>query len=112
MAIVDAQGRYMSSSGTFTSTSASWRTAFLNSPGSPGSNYSYTTPVIPTGCYRVLVRGIDHHGFTTNPPFEAANITVNTAGEQSRRWPTSPTPAPRTCVTFDARTSTDENARR
>ena len=35
----------------------SWRTAFLNSPGSPGSNFSYTTPVIPDGTYTVLVRG-------------------------------------------------------
>ena len=47
----------MSSSGTFTSTSASYRTAFLNSPGSPGSNFSYTTPTIPPGSYTVLVRG-------------------------------------------------------
>ena len=46
----------MSSSGTFTSTTASYRTAFLNSPGSAGSNYSYTTPVIPAGVYSVRVR--------------------------------------------------------
>src|SRR5690606_7562062 len=39
IAVVNSQGRYMSSSGTFTSTSPSWRTAFLNSPGSLGSNY-------------------------------------------------------------------------
>ena len=32
-AIIDGAGRYMSSVGTFTSTSASWRTAFLTSPG-------------------------------------------------------------------------------
>jgi large repetitive protein len=41
--IVNSLGRYMSSTGTFTSTAESWRTAFLNSPGTPGSNYSYTT---------------------------------------------------------------------
>ncbi len=108
VAIVDSLGRYMSSSGTFTSTSASYRTAFLNSPGSPGSNYSYTTPIIPSGVYRVLVRGVDHHGFTTNPPMEATNITVNTP-------PNNPPVAnfTYTCnqnvCDFDARTSTDEN---
>jgi hypothetical protein len=49
VAIVNSLGQYMSSSGNFTSTSESWRTAFLNSPGTPGSNFSYTTPVIPSG---------------------------------------------------------------
>ena len=67
VAVVDSLGRYMSSSGTFTSTNASWRSAFLNSPGSLGSNYSYTTPVIPAGVYRVLVRGVDNHGFAIEP---------------------------------------------
>ena len=82
--------------------------AFLNSPGSPGSNFSYTTPVIPSGVYRVLARGIDNHGFTTNPAFEVANITVNT--------PVSLPPVANftyVCTEnvceFDARTSTDEN---
>ena len=59
--IVNAAGQYMSSAGTFTSTTASYRTAFLNSPGSAGSNYSYTTPVIPAGTYSVLVRSVDVH---------------------------------------------------
>ena len=52
----------MSSAGTFTSTTASFRTAFLNSPGSVGSNYSYTTPVIPAGTYTVIVQPVDVHG--------------------------------------------------
>ena len=59
MAVVNAAGQYMSSGGTFTSTTASFRTAFLNSPGSAGSNYSYTTPVIPAGTYSVIVRPRD-----------------------------------------------------
>ena len=41
------------SSGTFTSTSASYRTAFLEQSWQRGSNYSYTTPVIPAGTYSV-----------------------------------------------------------
>jgi PKD repeat protein len=108
VAVVDSLGRYMSSSGTFTSTTASWRSAFLNSPGSPGSNYSYTTPVIPAGVYRVLVRGVDSRGFATDPPAEATNVTVSTP-------PNAPPVAAFTysCVsnvcTFDARSSTDEN---
>ena len=65
VAIVNAAGQYMSSSGTFTSTNASWRTAFLNSPGTPGSNFSYTTPVIPAGAYTVRVRAIDQHDFVS-----------------------------------------------
>jgi PKD repeat protein len=98
----------MSSSGTFTSTNASWRSAFLNSPGSLGSNYSYTTPVIPAGVYRVLVRGVDNHGFFTNPPAEASNITVNTPPNNPPVAAFTSSCASNVC-TFDARTSTDEN---
>lgn len=108
VAIVDAQGRYMSSSGTFTSTNASWRGAFLNSPGSLGSNFSYTTPVIPDGTYQVKVRAIDsvdnvsaervNTGITvTRPPNNApvANATVT---------------CNQNVCSFDGRSSTDENA--
>jgi hypothetical protein len=56
--VVNAAGQYMSSSGTFTSTTPSFRTAFLNSPGSVGSNFSYTTPVIPSGTYTVLAQAV------------------------------------------------------
>ena len=106
--IVNAAGQYMSSSGGFTSTSPSWRTAFLNSPGSPGSNYSYTTPVIPPGTYSVLVRPIDHRdqvgeartatGIVVSQPVNAppvANATVS---------------CNQNVCAFDGRGSTDENA--
>src|SRR4029453_18965721 len=76
VAIVDSAGRYMSSSGTFTSTTESWRSAFLNSPGSPGSNYSYTPPAIPAGSYTVRARGVDQHGFVTNPTTDV-HVTVS-----------------------------------
>ncbi|TNM36346.1 PKD domain-containing protein [Nocardioides albidus] len=105
--IVNSLGQYMSSSGTFTSTTASWRTAFLNSPGTPGSNFSYTTPVIPPGTYTVQVRAVDHHNFVSvvyerhvtvvhppnNPP--VASFTASCT---------------RNVCSFDARGSTDENA--
>jgi hypothetical protein len=64
VAIVNAAGQYMSSSGGFTSTSESWRSAFLNSPGTPGSNFSSTTPVIPPGAYTVRVRAVDGRAST------------------------------------------------
>jgi PKD repeat protein len=112
VAVMNAAGQYMGSTGTFTSTSVSWRTAFLNSPGSPGSNYSYTTPVIPAGVYTVKVRGVDSHGFATNPTYDVANVTVQV--------PVSNPPVAAftfTCGTggdtnlcqFDARATTDEN---
>src|SRR4029453_2215587 len=75
VAIVDSAGQYMSSSGTFTSTSESWRSAFLNSPGTPGSNFSYTTPVIPSGAYTVRARAVDANGQVQAVPREA-HVTV------------------------------------
>lgn len=107
VAIVNSVGQYMSTSGTFTSTTESWRSAFLNSPGSPGSNYSYTTPVIPAGDYTVRVRGIDQHDLVTTP---SSDVTVTVQVP-----PTNPPVASFTvsCVsnvcTFDGRSSTDEN---
>ncbi|GAA1478315.1 hypothetical protein GCM10009623_27610 [Nocardioides aestuarii] len=107
VAVVDSAGRYMSSTGAFTSTTASYRTAFLNSPGSAGSNYSYTTPVIPAGTYTVRVRPVDVHnqigveristGITVtqpsnNPPVPSFTYTCN-----------------QNVCTFDGRGSTDEN---
>jgi large repetitive protein len=107
VAIVNAAGQYMSSSGTFTSTTPSWTTAFLNSPGSQGSSFSYTTPVIPDGTYSVLVRPTDSHnqiGLTktstgvtvthpaNNPPVAHATVACN-----------------QNVCAFDGRTSTDED---
>ncbi len=107
VAIRNSAGQYMNSSGAFTSTNESWRTAFLNSPGSPGSNYSYTTPVVPPGEYTVRVRGVDHHDFVTNPSLDA-QVTVT-------HPPNNPPVANFTVscneniCAFDARGSTDEN---
>lgn len=107
--IVNASGQYMSSTGTFTSTTPSFRTAFLNSPGSAGSNYSYTTPVIPPGTYSVVVQSVDVHNQVMNPPRTATGIVVT--------QPANNPPVPSftyTCnqnvCTFDGRGSTDENA--
>ncbi|MEV4416634.1 PKD domain-containing protein [Catellatospora sp. NPDC049609] len=107
VAVVDSAGRYMSSSGTFTSTSQSWRNAFLNSPGSPGSNYSYTTPAIPAGTYTVRVRGVDQHGFATNPPVDVT-VTVQVPANNPPVANFTVSCTNNVC-TFDGRSSTDEN---
>ncbi len=105
--IVNSLGQFMSSSGTFTSTTPSWRTAFLNSPGSLGSNFAYTSPVIPAGVYSVQTRATDQHGFVSVPQV-VTNITVT-------QPPNNPPVAVATvsCVqnvcTFDGRSSTDED---
>jgi large repetitive protein len=107
VAVRNSAGQYMSSSGSFTSTSESWRSAFLNSPGSPGSNYSYTTPVIPAGAYVVRVRGVDHHGFATNPTVDV-NVTVQVPASNPPVASFTANCTENVCE-FDARSSTDEN---
>lgn len=109
VAVVDAQGRYMSSSGTFTSTSASWRPAFITSPGTPGSNFSYTTPVVPEGSYTVLVRGVDVHDLVTAVPAERHVSVTHPPGNTAPTASFTVSCAENVC-TFDGRSSTDENA--
>jgi PKD repeat protein len=116
VAIVNAAGFYLTSStnGTFSTTafnpatSNNYRTAFLNSPGSPGSNFSFTTPAIPAGSYTVYVRGIDQNGLITPTP-SVRHVTVNPPNSQP---PVANFAAPvctqNVCV-FDGTTSTDEN---
>lgn len=105
--IINNLGQYMSSTGTFTSTTPSYRTAFLNSPGSTGSNYAYTTPVIPPGVYTVLVRGTDNHGFI-GLPVTATGVTVTQPANLPPVAHATVSCVQNVC-TFDGRTSTDEN---
>jgi PKD repeat protein len=105
--VVNAAGQWMSSSGTFTSTSPSYRTAFLNSPGSAGSNYSYTTPVIPSGTYSVRIRPVDVHD-QIGAEYTATGVVVS--------QPANNPPVPsftfscsQNVCTFDGRASTDES---
>jgi PKD repeat protein len=107
--IVNSAGQYMSSSGTFTSTSESWRSAFLNSPGTPGSNYSYTTPVIPSGSYRVRVRAVDVYGQVQAVPREV-NVTVSAPPGNAAPVARFTSSCNQNVCAFDGRTSTDENA--
>lgn len=107
--IVDSQGRYMSSSGNFTSTNASWRTAFLTSPGTPGSNFSYTTPVIPPGSYTVRVRATDQHDQVTPVPPERHVTVTHPPGNVAPTASFTISCTQNVC-TYDGRGSTDENA--
>ena len=108
VAIRNSLGQYMSSSGTFTSTTQSWRTAFLNSPGSPGSNFSYTSPAIPSGAYTVFARGVDQHGFTTLVPIER-NVTVSAPAGNLAPVASFTYSCTQNDCSFDGRGSTDEN---
>ena len=80
VAIVNSAGLYMSTNGTFSS-SERWVSAFLNSRGSLGSNYSYTTPIIPDGDYQVRVRRIDNHDLSPEPRTVAVTVTAPAGNE-------------------------------
>ncbi|TDO47196.1 PKD repeat protein [Kribbella sp. VKM Ac-2527] len=107
--IVDSLGRYMSSTGAFTSTNPSWRAAFLTSPGTPGSNFSYTSPVIPSGSYTVRVRAVDQHDQITPVPSER-HVTVSVPPGNNPPVPSFTVSCQANVCTFDGRGSTDENA--
>jgi len=109
VAIVDNLGRYMSSTGTFTSTTESWRTAFLNSPGTPGSNYSYTTPAIPDGAYTVRTRAVDNYGQVQPVPRDVHVTVTGPPGNVAPVASFTVSCAENVC-SFDGRGSTDENA--
>ena len=94
--IVERAGQYMSSTGTFTSTTPSWRTAFLNSPGSPGSNFSYTTPVIPDGTYTRARARRPTSTTRSARSGSSTGIVVTHPAEQRRRWPSRRSRATRT----------------
>ncbi|MFD1945491.1 PKD domain-containing protein [Nocardioides aestuarii] len=106
--VVNSAGLSMSSSGTFTSATPSWRNAFLNSPGSAGSNFSYTTPVIPAGTYTVLVRSVDVHDQVMDPPRTATGVVV-TQPPNDPPVPSFTHACEENVCTFDGRSSTDEN---
>jgi PKD repeat protein len=107
--IVNSLGQYMSSSGNFTSTSESWRSAFLTSPGTPGSNYSYTTPAIPDGAYTVRVRAVDNYGQVQPVP---RDVHVTVSGPPGNVAPVASftVSCNQNVCSFDGRGSTDENA--
>ncbi len=107
--IVNSLGQYLSATGTFTSTLPSFRTAYLNSVGTPGSNFSYTTPAIPAGAYTVIMRGVDQHGLITTVPPER-HVTVAVPASNLAPVAAFTVSCLANVCSFDGRTSTDENA--
>jgi hypothetical protein len=74
--IINSAGLFMSSGGSFR-TSSTWVSTFLTSPGTPGSNYAYTSPVIPAGTYTLSVRAVDNWGQVQQTP---TTVTVTVTG--------------------------------
>jgi hypothetical protein len=74
--IVNSLGQSMSSGGTFGST-VRWVSVFLTSPGTPGSNYAYTSPAIPAGTYTLNVRATDNYGQVMTAP---VSVSVSVSG--------------------------------
>jgi hypothetical protein len=68
-------GAYLQSTGTLSTASAAWLSAFVTNPGGTGSNYNYTTPVLPAGNYLVSARAVDSVGQVQAVP-NTATVTV------------------------------------
>ncbi len=102
-----APAQYMTASGSFTTT-PTWVTSFLTSPGTQGSNFSYTSPVVPVGGYTVRVRGTDQHDLvTTEPPVRTVSVQ-HPPNNRPVAVQLEPVCTQNVCQ-FDARTSTDEH---
>ncbi|MFF5074895.1 Ig-like domain-containing protein [Micromonospora olivasterospora] len=74
--IIDSTGKGMNASGAFVSGTVPWIPTFLTSPGSPGSNFAYTSPVVPAGAYTVVIRAVDNYGQLQQPP-TTVSVTVS-----------------------------------
>ncbi|MFC6287684.1 PKD domain-containing protein [Nocardioides sp. GCM10027113] len=105
VAVLSASNQFMQTNGTFGSTER-WIAAFLNSPGSPGSNYSYTTPILPDGAYRVRVRAVDTHGLVGD--YREVNVTVSSPVANNPPVAAATVSCNENVCTFDGRGSTDE----
>jgi PKD repeat protein len=107
VSIQNAANQYMTSSGSFT-TRETWVSTFLTSPGTPGSNYSYTSPIVPPGGYTVRVRGTDQHDLvTTTPP--TVTVTVSHPANDKAIAVIDPPSCTDNICQFDGRHSTDES---
>jgi hypothetical protein len=77
--IANSAGQGMNSSGVFSTPTTAGNyprlSAFLTSVGTPGSNFTYTSPVIPAGTYTVYVRVTDNYGQVQQTP-RVATVTV------------------------------------
>jgi trimeric autotransporter adhesin len=72
--ITNSLGQTMNSAGVF-GPGTTYVNAVLTSPGSPGSNFGYTSPTIPPGVYTISVVAVDNHGFVQLVP-RVVTVTV------------------------------------
>jgi hypothetical protein len=72
--VTNSGGLTLTSSGVFAA-GANFVTAVLTSPGSPGSNFAYTSPTIPPGAYTISIVAVDNHGFVQVAP-RVVTVTV------------------------------------
>ena len=104
--VLNSLNQTMTSSGSF-SAGSTWVTAFLTSPGTPGSNFSYTTPIIPAGNYTVLVRGTDTHDLVTAAPPSRTVIVEQPPNTKPVAFIDPPNCTNNVCK-FNGKNSTDE----
>ena len=110
VSITNSSNQYLRESGVFsTSATPIWIPAFMTSPGTPGSNFAYTSPVVPAGTYTVRVRGTDQHDLVTTDPPSRSVIVTQPPNNKPVAVIDPPVCTNNVCQ-FDARHSTDENA--
>lgn len=105
--ITNASGAFLGSTGTF-GTTETWFSSFMTSPGSTGSQYSYTTAILPAGAYKVAVRPVDNNG-QYPVPFSEVNVTVSAPTTNLAPVAHATVSCTQNVCTFDATTSTDEH---
>lgn len=107
VAIQNSTGLYLQSNGTFTTTER-YVSSFLTSPGTPGSQYAYTSPVLAPGTYTVLVRPVDNNGqYPLVSP--SAVVTVTVPASNTAPVAAMTVSCAENVCTFDGRGTTDEN---
>ena len=110
VAIVNSAGQYMSSSGSFTSTSESWRSAFLNSPGTPGVELLLHHAGDPVGGLPGAGRARSTPTARSRPVPREVNVTVTAPAGNVAPVASFTASCSQNVCSFDGRASTDENA--
>lgn len=105
--IKNSLGQYMTSSGTFGATET-WIASFMTSPGSTGSQYSYTSPILPAGAYKVAVRPEDNNG-QYPLVFSEVNVTVSAPAGNAAPVASATVSCTQNVCSFDGSGSTDEH---
>ena len=109
VAIVNSAGQYMSSSGSFTSTSRELAVGLPQQPGHPGVELLLHHAGDPVGGLPVRARAVDAYGQVQPVPREV-NVTVTAPAGNVAPAASFTASCSQNVCTFDGRGSTDENA--